>query len=187
MDYEKVKNHCQEFPWSVKSAWNYQRFWKALEFYIWRWMTEGIVLARIVIMSIVLLIKIFWTSFKGPLKAWDMFVEFCVKVLGESWTYLSKLKPNAVLTNNLLLFSCIRLLKIQLWEEEVIERIGVCFHSHSVVELHEATEIFVMVGYVREMTVKKFCKYGEYKSFEHLLFLFIYLYDLTCIWSCGHP
>ena len=29
----------------------------------------------------------------------------------------------------------------------------------------------VMVDYVREVTVKKTCKYGEYGSFEHLLFL----------------
>ena len=30
---------------------------------------------------------------------------------------------------------------------------------------------FTMVGYVREMTSKKFCKYGENGSFDHLLFL----------------
>ena len=30
----------------------------------------------------------------------------------------------------------------------------------------------MVVGYVTEMTVKKSCKYGEYGSFEHLLFLF---------------
>ena len=44
--------------------------------------------------------------------------------------------------------------------------------SHSVLKLHEATEMFVMVDYVKEMTVKKSYKYGEYGSFEHLLFLF---------------
>ena len=33
--------------------------------------------------------------------------------------------------------------------------------------------MFVMVDYVREVTVKKFCKYGEFESFEHLLFLLI--------------
>ena len=31
--------------------------------------------------------------------------------------------------------------------------------------------MFVMVDYVREMTVKKSCKCGECGSFEHLLFL----------------
>ena len=30
----------------------------------------------------------------------------------------------------------------------------------------------MMVDYVREMTVKKSCKYGRYGLFEHLLFLF---------------
>ena len=35
------------------------------------------------------------------------------------------------------------------------------------------TLMFVMVEYVREMAVKKSCKYGEYGSFEHLLFLLI--------------
>ena len=44
--------------------------------------------------------------------------------------------------------------------------------SHSVVKLHEATEMFVMVDYVREMAMEKSCKYGKYGSFEHLLFLF---------------
>ena len=33
--------------------------------------------------------------------------------------------------------------------------------------------MFVMVDYVREMTVKKSCKYGEYGLFEQLLFLFL--------------
>ena len=35
----------------------------------------------------------------------------------------------------------------------------------------KSTQMFVMVDYVREMTAKKSCKYGEYGSFEHLLFL----------------
>ena len=43
--------------------------------------------------------------------------------------------------------------------------------SHSVVKLHGAAEMFMMVGYVREMTVKKSCECGEYGLFEHLLFL----------------
>ena len=32
----------------------------------------------------------------------------------------------------------------------------------------------VMVDCVRKMTVKKSCKYGEYGSFEHLLFMFLF-------------
>ena len=47
--------------------------------------------------------------------------------------------------------------------------------SHCVVKLHKATEMFLMVDCVWEMTVKSF-KYGEYGSFEHCLFLFIYLF-----------
>ena len=39
-------------------------------------------------------------------------------------------------------------------------------------KLHEATQMFVMVDYVREMTVRESSKYGKYGSFEHLLFLF---------------
>ena len=31
--------------------------------------------------------------------------------------------------------------------------------------------MFVTVDYVRKMTVKKSCKYGEYGSLEHLLIL----------------
>ena len=31
--------------------------------------------------------------------------------------------------------------------------------------------MFMIVDFVKEMTVKKSCKYGEYGSFEHLLFL----------------
>ena len=42
----------------------------------------------------------------------------------------------------------------------------------SVVKLHEATQMFVIVDCVRGMPVKS-CKYGEYGWFEHLLFLFI--------------
>ena len=32
--------------------------------------------------------------------------------------------------------------------------------------------MFVMVDYVRKMTMKTSCKYGEHGSFEYLLFLF---------------
>ena len=31
----------------------------------------------------------------------------------------------------------------------------------------------MMADYVKEMTVKKSCRYAQYGSFEHLLFLFI--------------
>ena len=48
--------------------------------------------------------------------------------------------------------------------------------SRSDVKLHEAAQIIVMV--VREMTVKKSCKYGEYGSFEHMVFLLSCGYDL---------
>ena len=50
------------------------------------------------------------------------------------------------------------------------------FCSHSVVKFHEATQMFVTVDYLREMTVKKSCKYGEYGSFEHLHFLFSFYF-----------
>ena len=43
--------------------------------------------------------------------------------------------------------------------------------------------MFVMVDYVREMTVKKSFKYAEYGSFEHLLFLF-YLNIVCCSCCC---
>ena len=47
--------------------------------------------------------------------------------------------------------------------------------SHCVVKLHEAAQLFMMVDYVRKMTVKKSCKYGEYGLFERLLFSFCML------------
>ena len=37
--------------------------------------------------------------------------------------------------------------------------------SHSVVKLHEAAQMFMMVDYVREMTEKNSRKNGEYGSF----------------------
>ena len=48
--------------------------------------------------------------------------------------------------------------------------------QYSVVKLHEATQIFMMVVSVREVTVKKSSNYGEYGSFQHLLFLFTKFY-----------
>ena len=44
-----------------------------------------------------------------------------------------------------------------------------------ILKLHEATEMFVMVDCVWKMTVTKSCRYGKYRSFEHLLFLFCVL------------
>ena len=38
--------------------------------------------------------------------------------------------------------------------------------------MYEATQMLLMVDCEREMTVKRFCKYGEYGSFVHLLILF---------------
>ena len=38
-----------------------------------------------------------------------------------------------------------------------------------------------MVDYVREMTVKKSCEYGNYGSFEHLLFLFQFWLALSSL------
>ena len=42
---------------------------------------------------------------------------------------------------------------------------------NSVVKLYEATQMFLMVNYVRQITVKKSCRYGEYRLFQHPLFL----------------
>ena len=46
--------------------------------------------------------------------------------------------------------------------------------------------MFVMVDYVQEMAVKKSCKYAEYGSCEHLLFLyflFVCLFVLVLLFS----
>ena len=51
----------------------------------------------------------------------------------------------------------------------VMGNINLC--NHCVVKLHEATQVFMMVDYVREMTVRRSCKYGEYGSLKHMLFL----------------
>ena len=50
----------------------------------------------------------------------------------------------------------------------VTGKLNLC--SHSVVKLHGATRVFVMVDYVKEMTMKS-CKSCEYGSLERLLFL----------------
>ena len=40
------------------------------------------------------------------------------------------------------------------------------------IKWHDAAQTFAVVVFVREMTAKKFCKFGEYELFEYLLFLF---------------
>ena len=47
--------------------------------------------------------------------------------------------------------------------------------------MHEAAQMFMMVDHVWEMTVKKSCKYGEYGSFKHLLFLLSLLPVSVCM------
>ena len=39
-----------------------------------------------------------------------------------------------------------------------MENVGKNFYSHSVAKLGETAQMFMMVDYVREMTVKKLCK-----------------------------
>ena len=59
--------------------------------------------------------------------------------------------------------------------------------SHSDVKLREATHMFMLVDYVREMTVEKSCKYCEYGSFEHLFFLFcvcVHAHVFVCVCVC---
>ena len=46
--------------------------------------------------------------------------------------------------------------------------------QHSDVNLHEATQMFMVIDYVREMTVKKSCRYDEYRSLGRLLYLFYF-------------
>ena len=46
--------------------------------------------------------------------------------------------------------------------------------SHSVIKLHDTTQMFMIVDFVREMTVKKSCKHG---SFEKLLCKFFTFWD----------
>ena len=41
--------------------------------------------------------------------------------------------------------------------------------AQSVVEGHEVTQSPAVVDYIREMKVKKSCRYGEYELLEHLL------------------
>ena len=46
-----------------------------------------------------------------------------------------------------------------------------CKKARNCYKLHEANTMFAMFSYVREMAEGKSCKYGEYGSFEQLLFL----------------
>ena len=56
------------------------------------------------------------------------------------------------------------------------------FCIHSVVKWHEVAQAFMMVDYVREITAKESCKYGEYGLFEHLLFFcFVCCNELHCL------
>ena len=61
--------------------------------------------------------------------------------------------------------------------------------SRSVVQLHEATQIFVVMDYVKEMTVKKSYKCGEYGllnscSFQLFLAFVFGFFVLFCF--CFH-
>ena len=49
------------------------------------------------------------------------------------------------------------------------------FRSHSVVKWQGTIQTFATIDHVGEMTAKKFPSYGEYGSFECLLFLLILL------------
>ena len=50
-----------------------------------------------------------------------------------------------------------------------------------------ASQMNMMVDYVRKMTVKKSCKYGEYGWFEHLLSFLSHSCKLARIWNLGLP
>ena len=53
------------------------------------------------------------------------------------------------------------------------ESLKVC--NHSIIECHDVTQTFAEIDYVKGMTATKSCKYGEFGSFEQLLFLFWFL------------
>ena len=55
---------------------------------------------------------------------------------------------------------------------------------HSVAKLHDSTQMFVMVVYVRKMTVKKSNGYGDGLS-EHVCFLFVF--HTTGYFCCSAP
>ena len=50
--------------------------------------------------------------------------------------------------------------------------------------LYEATQMFIMVGYIEKMAMKKSYKYGKCGSFEHsLLFacFFVFVSEVACV------
>ena len=49
------------------------------------------------------------------------------------------------------------------------------------IKWHEVAWTFVMADYVREMRAKNVCKYGNYGSFEHLLFLCVCMCVCVCV------
>ena len=49
-------------------------------------------------------------------------------------------------------------------------------YIHSVVKLHVESQMFAMVDCVTKITTKKSCKYGDYGSFEHLLFFLSFFF-----------
>ena len=59
--------------------------------------------------------------------------------------------------------------------------------NHSVVELHEAAQVFMMVDYVRDMTVKKSCKYGRNGSFWAFVVLISeFVFAFICVLPWGN-
>ena len=56
--------------------------------------------------------------------------------------------------------------------------------NHSVVGWHEIAKTFAMIDYFREMTAEHFSHYGEYGSFENLLYFSLFL-CLLCSCSVG--
>ena len=57
------------------------------------------------------------------------------------------------------------------WFVQYHEKSGACAVIQNFFKWHEVDWTFAVVSIVREMATKKYCKYGEYGSFEHLLFL----------------
>ena len=51
---------------------------------------------------------------------------------------------------------------------------------------HELAQTFVMNEFVLKMTAKKSCKYGRYRSFEHLCFLLCHHDHSLHLWACYH-
>ena len=51
------------------------------------------------------------------------------------------------------------------------EKSRTCTVILCVQKVYKATQMLAEADYVKEMTVKKFCKFGKYRSLEQLLFL----------------